>query len=78
MMETTLSNQELVKKAFTYLNAFKRHRALEQINRQDGNHDQGNYHELKAYQLFDNLELSLRAIQKGLRDVKELEDVDKV
>ena len=72
-----MTEQDLVTKAFSYLNAYKRHRALTQINRLEGNRDQANFHELKQYQFIDSLELSLRAIQKGLRDMKELEEETK-
>ena len=68
---TTVTNQELVSKAFYYLNSYKRHRALEQINRLDGKRDIANFHQLKQYQFIDSLELALRAIQKGTR-VEEL------
>ena len=71
-----MGNQELIKKCFYYLNSFKRHRALEQIARFEGDRDQANFHGLKQYQFIDSLELGMRAIQKGLRDVNDLEDGD--
>ncbi|AMQ66660.1 head-tail joining protein [Bacillus phage Mgbh1] len=64
-----LTQRELIDKAFTYLNAFKRHRALAHIKRNERDYEKANYHEMRAYQTFDSLELSLRAIQRGQRDL---------
>lgn len=62
-----MTQQELITQCFYYLNSFKRHRALEQIKKNEGSHDQTQYHVLKQYQFIDALELGLRAIQKGER-----------
>lgn len=70
-----MTQSELFKQAFYYLNTYKRHRALAQIAHQDGNRDKKNFHDLKQYQTIDGLELALRALQKGHRDLQaELED----
>lgn len=61
-----MSEQDLIQEAFYLINAFKRHRALEQIERRKGGEYQ--YHQLKQYQTLDELELSLRAIQKAWRE----------
>lgn len=68
-----VSNQDLISKCFFYLNSFKRHRALANIKRLEGDRQQAEYHELKQYQFSDSLELGLRAIQKGMRDLEEVE-----
>ncbi len=70
------SNMGLVHTAFRNVNSFKRHRALAEIARKDGNRDKAQYHELKMYKEFDELELALRAIQKGIRELDELTDDD--
>lgn len=73
--QNEMTQSELFKQAFYYLNSFKRHRALAQIAHQDGNREKKTYNELKSYQFIDSLELALRALQKGHRDLQaELED----
>lgn len=69
MTEEKATNQELISKCFYYINGFKRHRALAQIRKQEGKFDKSIYHELKSYQLLDSLELTLRAVQKGVREL---------
>lgn len=71
MENNNMTNQELMSKAFYYINSFKRHRALENIARFDNNREKVQYHSLKQYQFIDNLELALRAIQKGARELDE-------
>lgn len=71
MTEPNTTQQELISKAFIYLNAFKRHRALAEIKRHEGNREVMTYNLLKMYQMIDNLELALRAIQKGQRALDE-------
>lgn len=73
---TELSQRELIGKCFSYLNSFKRHRALANIKRMEGDQVNAQYHELKSYQLMDSLELGLRALQKGMRDIDEGESND--
>ena len=70
-MENELSQSELIHKCFFYLNSFKRHRALAEIKRQEKDYEKANFHTLKQYQFIDALELGLRAIQKGQRDIEE-------
>lgn len=65
-----MSSQDLFKVAFSRLNDFKRHRALAKEAEMEGNREKENYHILKQYQLFDSLELSLRALQKDSREDK--------
>lgn len=67
----SMTNQELISQCFYYLNSFKRHRALENIKRLEGDRDGANFHELKQYQFIDSLELGLRAVQKGAREISE-------
>lgn len=62
------TQSELVNLGFTYANSFKRHRALAQIKKYEGDTDQSNYHNMKTYEMFDNLELTLRAIQRGMKE----------
>ena len=64
-----ITQSDLFKEAFYYVNSFKRHRALATIEKQKGNRDKANYHELKQYQFFDQMELALWALQKGHRDL---------
>lgn len=68
----TMTDTELISQCFYYLNSFKRHRALMHIKRLENNRDLANYHELKQYQFLDSLELGLRAIQKGARDINNM------
>lgn len=70
------TNIDLIGLSFRNINGFKRHRALADSARQDGNMDRAIYHELKQYKYIDSLELTIRAIQKGLREVEELEEED--
>ena len=72
----TLTQKELIDKCFTYWNALKRHRALADIKKNEGNRDAYNFHLMKMYQMGDQLELSLRALQRGQRQIDEGEDVD--
>lgn len=70
-----MTQSELFKQAFYYLNSFKRHRALAKISHQEGNRERRQYNELKAYEFIDSLELALRALQKGHRDLQaEMEE----
>lgn len=73
---TTITDKELLSQCFYYINSFKRHRALAHIKRIEGKKDDANYHDLKTYQFMDTLELGLRAIQKGVRDLEELDGTD--
>jgi hypothetical protein len=68
-----ITQSELFKEAFYYVNSFKRHRALATIEKQKGNREKQNFHTLKQYEFFDQLELALRALQKGHRDLTEEE-----
>lgn len=68
-----ITQSDLFKEAFYYVNSFKRHRALATIAKQKGDRDKQNYHSLKQYEFFDQLELALRALQKGHRDLTEEE-----
>ena len=68
------SNIDLIGICFKNINAYKRHRALAESARRDGDMDKAIYHELKQYKNIDGLELALRAIQSGLRDVAELSE----
>lgn len=62
-----------IKNAFYHLNSFKRHRSLLNIERSKPAPDvrEIHYHELKMYQFIDNLELSIRAINKDNREGSE-------
>lgn len=62
------SGTELTTMAFGYINSFKRHRALAESCRNEGDTSKAIYHELKQYKEIDGLELALRAIQKELRE----------
>lgn len=69
--EGAVTQMDLIRKAFKNLNNFKRHRALADIRREEKDWDKTNYHTLKMYQEFDQLELALRAIQSGQRTLEE-------
>jgi len=75
-MEKAKTNMDLIGLAFKNINAYKRHRVLAESARRDGNTEKAIYHELKRYQYIDSLELTLRAIQKGLREIDELTEDD--
>lgn len=69
-----MTNIDLIQQCFYALNSFKRHRALEQIKKDEGKSLDAQYHELKQYQLVDNLELGLRALQRALYEDKNREE----
>lgn len=62
-----MTREDLIKEAFNHLNAFKRSRALEQVEREKMNHDKAMQHRLHQFENVDKLELTLRAIQKNYR-----------
>lgn len=64
-------NKELVIIAFQHLNTYKRARARADFERKEGNRDAADIWELRKFRAIDGLELSLRAIQKGLRNISE-------
>ena len=64
-----MGKEELIQEAFGALNSYKRHRALFEIK----SHDR-QYHELQMYKMFDKIELSLRAINKEIRQEGSKED----
>ena len=66
-----MSNADLIQQCFYHINTFKRHRALTQIKRLENQHNEANFHELKAYQSLDNLELGLRALKKAIYDMEK-------
>lgn len=68
------SNTDLIGLSFKYINSYKRHRALAEDARGNGDTSKAIYHELKQYKEVDGLELALRAIQKGLREINEVTD----
>lgn len=67
-------NKDLISQAFSYVNDFKRSRTIAEASRKDNNMDKAIFNELKQYKSIDGLELTLRAIQKGLRELDELDD----
>lgn len=71
---TTITERELITQMFGHLNSFKRHRALKHMNRIKGERELASFHELKEYQMIDALELSLRAVQKGVRVLTEQDE----
>lgn len=77
-MDNSKSQQDLINLAFRALNAYKRHKTLQQINQRERTWDKANYHGVKAHETFLELELALRAIQKGQRtlDQQETESSD--
>lgn len=62
--------EENFNNAFYHINSFKRHRAFHNMERAkpNANKELLQYHELKMYQFLDNLELTLRALQKENRE----------
>lgn len=69
--EQPKDNKELISICFGHINSYKRARALADYNRLNGNRDKADVYELKKYRHIDGLELALRAIQKGLRQIEE-------
>jgi hypothetical protein len=55
---------DVIGEAFSAVNSFKRHRTLRKVKQTTQDKQ---YHELKMYELFDQLELALRAIQRAVR-----------
>lgn len=68
------SNMDMVGKAFRYINSYKRSRALAETSRQEGDINKAMFNELKQYKNIDGLELALRALQRGLRDMEEVSE----
>jgi len=66
-----MTTPDLMKEAFDNLNGFKRSRALEQVEREKGHINNASGHKLRQYEYIDKLELSLRAIQKEIRNTQE-------
>lgn len=64
-------NQELIGIAFRHINEYKRARALADHERLQGNREKADRWELKRFRHIDGLELAMRAIQKGLREITE-------
>ena len=63
--------EEIIKEAFKHLNAFKRYRAMYETAQYKNDRDQATLLELKMYKSFDQLELSLRGIQRENREESE-------
>lgn len=61
------TNSDLIDIAFVNINAYKRHRAMADSSRMEGNTDRAIYHELKMYKHFDAIELALRGIQREIK-----------
>lgn len=74
MSLTNTKSEYSIQEAFNALNSFKRHRALKEDRKIDIQ-----YHDLQMYKMIDKLELSLRAINKMIRenfnDSEQLEDL---
>lgn len=68
------TNIDLISQCFYSLNSYKRHRALALIKKEEGKSLDAQYHELKQYQLIDNLELGMRALQRALYEDKNKEE----
>lgn len=66
-MDNNKTQMDLIGIAFRNLNSFKRARALEKIEKKNGNYEKSQYQRLRQYELIDELELCLRAIQKNER-----------
>jgi hypothetical protein len=63
-----MGQQDLISEAFKYLNGYKRARALEQIERDKGETQRTVFRRVEQYELIDKLELTLRAIQRQIRE----------
>lgn len=64
-------NEELTKDAFKHLNNYKRYRALHETATQRTNIQEAVKLELLMYKSIDQLELSLRGIQKHIRNTEQ-------
>lgn len=62
--------EENFNNAFYHINSFKRHRSQHNMERSKPSADKEllQYNELKMYQFIDNLELTIRALQKTYRE----------
>lgn len=68
-MNETTTQQEMINKCFTYWNSLKRHRALSEIRKGEGRREDSTYHNLQMYKMSEMLELALRALQRGQREI---------
>jgi hypothetical protein len=59
-----MTKADLIHEAFGHINTFKRHRALKDIE----GYNKKDFHELQMYKKIDQLELALRALNKGIRE----------
>lgn len=65
-----MTTQDLIQQAFRSIDTFKRHRSLKELE----SYDKRDFHELRMYKMIDQLELSLRAINKDLRETKDVDN----
>lgn len=68
--EYVINSRDLINKAFKAWNSAKRALTLADIAKSEGRHDDATRYELEFYKQCSRLELALRAIQKGIRDLE--------
>lgn len=68
--EYIVNSRTQIDRAFKAWNSAKRALTLADIAKSEGRHDDAIRHELEFYKQCSRLELSLRAIQKGIRDLE--------
>jgi hypothetical protein len=69
-----LTQLELIQKCLSYWNSLKRHRTLADIRKQEKRFEDSMYHQLQEYKMSELLELGLRALQNGQRDLEAEKD----
>lgn len=67
-----MTTQDLIQQAFRSIDTFKRHRSLKELE----GYEKRDFHEVRMYRMIDQLELSLRAISKDLRESATAEKED--
>lgn len=66
------SNGDLIKQTFRHWNSMKRDLALAEIAREEGRFEDAKNHELKFYKTAYKMELSLRAVQRGVFNLEDM------
>lgn len=68
------SNGDLIKQTFRHWNSMKRDLALAEIAREEGRFEDAQRHELKFHKTALKMELSLRAVQRGVLSLEDVND----
>lgn len=72
MKQQTKTNGDLIKTTFKHWNSMKRDLALAEIAREEGRFEDAQRHELKFHKTSLKMELSLRALQRGVLTLEDM------